>query len=59
MVSDDMGPLGQANVANCYVKLKQPSNAFLFLDAALEMNPDSAKAHKIYSQAGASPRADF
>lgn len=47
-------PMLLANVANCYVKLKQPSNAFLFLDAALEMNPDSAKAHKIYSQAAKS-----
>jgi len=44
-------PMLLANVANCYVKLKQPANAFIFLDAALEMNPDSAKAHKIYAQA--------
>jgi len=50
----DRSPMLLANVANCYVKMKQPGNAFLFLDAALEMNPDSAKAHKIYAQAAKS-----
>lgn len=53
-LSGERQPMLLANVANCYVKLKQPANAFVFLDAALEMNPDSAKAHKIYAAAAKS-----
>jgi len=40
-----------ANLGDCFLKQKQPANALVCLDAALEMNPDSAKAHKIYIKA--------
>ena len=40
-----------ANLGNCFLRQKQPANALVCLDAALEMNPDSAKAHKIYTKA--------
>ena len=40
-----------ANLGDCFLKQKSPANALVCLNAALEMNPDSAKAHKIYTKA--------
>ena len=40
-----------ANLGDCFLKQKQPANALVCLNAALEMNPDSAKSHKIFTKA--------
>jgi len=47
----DCNPMMLANLGNAFLRMKQPKNALYCLDAALEMNPDSAKAHKIYTKA--------
>ena len=50
----DCNPMMLANLADCFLKQKKGANALVCLDKALEMNPDSAKAHKIYTKAACS-----
>jgi tetratricopeptide (TPR) repeat protein len=44
-------PMMLAAFGDCFLKQKNPANALVCLDAAIEMNPDSAKSHKIYTKA--------
>jgi len=50
-LAGDRSPMTLANLGRCFVKMKQPADALVCLDAALEINPDSAKSHKVYTEA--------